>query len=276
MNILDYKNNYNSYLAIQNYDPELVIMITYKDSEKTILRTLKSIFDQISIQYRFMILLSDDNSIFSVKEILKDYLNSNIIKILCVNFNSTFLNRNFLIHVSRNLCRNLKIFIRLDSDDIFENKFVLKKICKYFFSTSFYFYLSQTRNACELLLCGNSLYQNNSKIQRINLATNLLRKKSYLLNRLEMMSEGKPEFELPSCNLVWSSKQNLLYPNLKSAEDHMLLINCLLFKKHSLYIEENELLAAYSLSGYTTNHNKKSNVYLESRRILLEYTKFYG
>lgn len=269
-------SNHIAYLAIKEYDPEIVIMVPYKNSEKTIYSTLDSIFDQLPIPYRFIILISDDNSICSAKEVVKTIYNNKIIQFLYANFNSTFLNRNYLISVSRYLCKNLKVLVRLDADDIFENKYVLKNICKYFFTSSFCFFKPTTRNTCELLLLGNSLYKSGIKIDRLNLATVDLKSKTYLKDRLFMMSLGKSEYELPSCNLVWSSSQTLTYPNLRSAEDHFLLIYCLLFKKRLLHIEENELLAGYSLSGNLTNTNKQKNYYLRARKILLEFINFYG
>ena len=256
--------NMNNLLNIEKLKvskARIAIVITAHNSIKTILLALESIYNQENCS-NYIILISDDCS--SDNLYTKLYGNLKDLKILYfkVNFRSVHKNRNYLLNLIYTYASNIEVIIRCDADDTFYDKFILSKIEKYFFTSS------TIRKKCNFLLGGNALYNNGQKTDNINLATNLLKNEEYLLNRLYLMSEDQSNYELPSCNFVFKKEAKLLYPNIKSAEDHFMLVNSLFkFKNSNFRIDEDFLLINYSLNGKLTSENK-NDIYLKNRKNL--------
>ncbi len=243
---------------------KIAILITAHNSTKTIFNTLQSIYNQENCG-DYIILISDDyssdNLDIKLHKILQDYR----IIYFIVNFRSVYKNRNYLLSLIYTHGYNTEIIIRCDSDDMFYDNFVLSKIEKSFFTSS------TIRKKCNFLLTGNTLYKNEKNTEKFNLATNLLKDKEYLLNRLYLMSQNQPEYELPSCNFIFKKEYKLLYPNIKSAEDHYMLVNSLIIHGNNNFrIDEDFISINYSLSGNLTYENKKTE-YLERRKNLYDF-----
>ncbi len=250
---------------IQKYSPDIVIMMPVKNVSKTIEKSIVSILSQVNITKKFLIVISDDNStddwIIKYNFLLK---NKNIV--LFNNcFNSVTTNRNFLINIIKNINKNCIVF-RLDGDDSLTSDNIIYRIEKKF-------QLQSNKKNIKLYLGGNYLFQQGVLLKKVNQASNQLLHQKYLLDQLYYMSKGISENELPSCNLVMTSELLDYYPNLKSAEDHLLLVKYLMFNKKYMYIDEELFYANYSLSGNMTNNNKKDMIYLESRERIFNFAE---
>jgi len=279
MNISPENNQAIAYL--QDYEPSIIVMMPVKNAKHLMNQSLLSLANQVGVTRKMLVLILDDHSQdnwendSNIKDILSDkrFL---IIK-PPTGFNSIHQNRNFLINFSKYYANNLEILLRLDADDFLAESNIIHIIENYFFSSTFYFYKPDTRTACHLLLMGNALSCDGLKLNRINCASNRLKKNNpYLLEQLDAMRYGVAEAELPSCNLIWQPEMPIKYPALKSAEDHLLLTHCLLTYKNQFYIEEEKLYANYSLSGSMTANNKRAEIYLQSRQFIFNYAANYG
>jgi len=264
---------------LQNYDPRIIIMMPVKNAKQAITQSLLSLANQVGVTRKILVLISDDQSQnnWGNESNIKDILSDQRFLMIKTRFNHIYQNRNFLINFSKFYAKNLEILLRLDADDFLEESNIIHTVEKYFFSSTFYFYKSDTRTACHLLLMGNALSCHGLKLNRINCAFNQLKNHQYLLERLSAMRYGISEAELPSCNLIWKPEMPIQYPALKSAEDHWLLTHCLLkYKNDDFYIEEEKLYANYSLSGNLTANNKRAEIYLQSRQFIFNDAFNYG
>ena len=240
---------------------KIAILITAHNSTKTIFNTLQSIYNQKNCS-DYVILISDDCSNDNLDKKLYKFLQDYKIIYFKVNFKSVYKNRNYLLSLIYKYGYTIEIIIRCDSDDMFYDNFVLSKIEKSFFTSS------TIRKKCNFLLSGNTLYKDEKNTEKVNLATNLLKDKKYLLNRLYLMSQNQSEYELPSCNFVFKKEYKLLYPNIKSAEDHFMLVNSLIIHGNNNFrIDEDFISINYSLSGNLTYENRKTE-YLKIRKNL--------
>ena len=243
---------------------KIAILIASHNSIKTIFNTLRSIYNQKNCG-DYIVLISDDYSSDNLNVKLYEILKNYRIIYFRVCFKSVYKNRNYLLNLIYRYGHNVEIIVRCDTDDIFYDDFVLSKIEKSFFTSS------TIRKQCNFLLSGNTLYRNGSNTNKVNLATNLLKDNTYLLNRLYLMSKNYSEYELPSCNFVFKKEYNLFYPNIQSAEDHFMLVDSLIkYKNSDFRIDEDFISINYSLSGRLTKKNKKTE-YLKRREDLYSF-----
>lgn len=269
---IDLSSYYSTLEKIKAFTPELVVMIPIKDGAQTIKRTLLSFLNQKGYSRRVMAIISDDNSQDNWRESSAELLKESLFSVVKTAQGSSYANRNFLLGLIRRTSSGIKAVIRLDSDDYFENSYVLRTVERQFFTSTHHLYRYSPPQSCNMLLLGNSLSRQGMREKSVNRALNSLKRESYLLERLEAMSRGYAEAELPSCNLVWSPETNLFYPPIKSAEDHFLLTDVLIkHKSYNLRIDEDELLVNYSLSGETTASNRQSRDYIRARKALFNY-----
>jgi len=251
-------NNLYNIKKLKLSKAKIAILITSHNSAKTILNTLQSIYNQKNCK-DYIVLISDDYSNDNLDKKLHEILKDFRVLYFKVNFKSVYKNRNFLLNLVYTYGYCIEIIVRCDSDDMFYDNYVLSKIEKSFFTSS------TIRKKCNFLLSGNTLYKNKKNTGNINLATNLLKDEEYLLNRLYLMSENQPKYELPSCNFVFKKKYKLFYPEINSAEDHFMLVDSLIkYKNNNFRIDEDFVSIHYSLSGNLTLENKK-NEYLKRR-----------
>jgi glycosyltransferase involved in cell wall biosynthesis len=257
-------NNFINCERLKVTSSKIAIVITSHNSSQTIFRTLTSILNQQNCK-DYIVLISDDCSIDNLEQKLEYLFKDKRILYFQVNFKSVYKNRNYLLSILYRYGVNIEVIVRCDSDDVFYDKFVLSKIEKLFFTQS------SIRKKCNFLLGGNILSQDGILLSKSNQATTQLFNDEYLLDRLCKMSHNKSEYELPSCNFIFSKNYYLFYPLYKSAEDHFLLVNSLIeHKNNSFRIDEDLMILNYSLSGNLTYENRQ-NIYLEKREKLYTF-----
>ena len=243
---------------------QIIICMPLKNAEKTLKKSVYSVLKQIKTKREIVLLVGNDNSIDNSMDILNDIANehSNIV-ILNVNFNSTYLNRNFLNNYVRVNFPNCALIGRLDADDTIINETAISQIEKLFDKYNF-----------DALMSGNKQIKNGAILQWENHPSKDLIKDDFLSKQLYLMAKGNTRAELPSCNTFIKPSVTTEYPNKKSAEDHWFSVFLLMQKKKlNIYIDEQLLYCVYSLDGFVTNDNKKTQDYTQSRIELYNFFK---
>ena len=252
--------------ALFNYNPkeQIVICMPLKNAEKTLEKSIYSVLKQKNTKREIILLIGNDNSTDNSEKILKEIASQNPnIVLLDVNFGNAYLNRNYLNEYARKNYPNCILIGRLDADDIIYNENTISEIEKLFDETHF-----------DVLICGNKQVKNGIILEWENKPNKKLLDDDFLLNQLFEMTQGNPKAELPSCNTFIKPTIKTEYPNKVSAEDHWFTVMLLMQKeKLNIVIEENLIYCYYSLDGSVTFSNKKTNVYIQSRKELYEFFK---
>ena len=125
------------------------------------------------------------------------------------------------------------------------------------------------------ILAGNSLCENGCILERKNFPSNRLMTTEGLLEATFGMSQGRPEAELPSCNLWLHRDMNVTYPAVPSAEDHWLVAFLLAQRADSGLLRPETLYACYTLGGQATLNARKLRNYRASRELLNNSVRYW-
>ena len=250
--------------AFFNYNPkeQIVICMPLKNAEKTAKNAIFSVLQQTNTKREIVLLIGNDNSTDNSETILNEIVSQNPnVVLLNVNFGNAYLNRNYLNEYARINYPNCVLIGRLDADDVIYNENAISEIEKLFDENNF-----------DVLMCGNKQVKNGTVLEWENKPSKKLLQNDFLLNQLFEMTQGNPKAELPSCNTFIKPTIKTEYPDKASAEDHWFTVLLLLQKeKLNILIDENLLYCFYSLDGFTTHSNKKTNNYIKSRNELYEF-----
>lgn len=248
-----------------NYNPpieQIVICMPVKNAEKTIKSSVNSVLKQTNTKREIVLLIGNDQSTDRTEDKLKEIVSENDnVYLLDVNFGKAYLNRNYLNDYARKNFPNCILIGRLDADDVIYNEHTIKQIEDLFDQHDF-----------DVLMCGNKQVRDGVVLDWENKPSRNLLNEDYLSNRLFDMSQGNPTAELPSCNTFIKPSVLIEYPDKESAEDHWFNVLLLLEKDHlKIHIDENLIYCLYSLDGMATNNNKKSALYIQSRKDLFQF-----
>lgn len=248
-----------------NYNPmeQIVICMPLKNAERTLKNAVFSVLQQINTKREIVLLIGNDNSTDNSETILNEIASQNPnVVLLNVNLKNAYLNRNYLNEYARTNYPNCVLIGRLDADDVIYTENTIREIEKLFDDNNF-----------DVLICGNKQMKNGIVLEWENKPSKKLLQDDFLLNQLFEMTQGNPKAELPSCNTFIKPTVIIEYPDKASAEDHWFTVLLLLQKeKLNILIDENLLYCFYSLDGFATHSNKKTNNYVLSRN---ELYKFY-
>lgn len=240
---------------------DIVFVVPVHNNEKTIKECINSILSQ-SCNMKISILILDDNSNDLWREkIDQEYYSGNIVIVSC-NVGSAWKIRNLAKMLVDQYFYRYSWLSRLDSDDTLVSDMVVSKMIKGI----------QKEYYNVLWVLASNLQNKNGLIvsETGNRATNNLLLDNELLKRLKGMSNGKFDYELPSCNLWLARGFDIYYPAVKSAEDHWLVTYLLIMYKEFGCLLPNVLHTNYSLSGATTKSNRKMHKYIKSRKKLYD------
>lgn len=259
-----YKKSLARAKAFFNYNPkeQIVICMPLKNAEKTAKNAIFSVLQQTNTKREIVLLIGNDNSTDDSETILKEIAlqNPNVV-LLNVNFGNAYLNRNYLNEYARTNYPNCILIGRLDADDVIYTENTISEIEKLFDENNF-----------DVLMCGNKQVKNRTVLEWENKPSKKLLQNDFLLNQLFEMTQGNPKAELPSCNTFIKPTIKTEYPDKASAEDHWFTVLLLLQKeKLNILIDENLLYCFYSLDGFATHGNKKTNNYVKSRNELYQF-----
>ncbi len=242
----------------------IVIGICATNETDTIHSAITSALNQQGLKRDLKLILSIDNGTDSLYEQISDFRDDPRIIFTQVSLGQAFMNRNHIIETSLIYFPQGCILGRLDADDVLCNNWVLSKIEKEWDAYN-----------PDVLLSGNMQRDESGIMPWINYADARLLDPDYLSSRLEGMAAGDATAELPSCNTFISNLLPIRYPAVQSAEDHWFTVLILSKKEEiKIHIAEQILYCVYSVTGQTTQINRISDSYQESRRNLLNHFIF--
>ncbi len=261
-----YKKSLERARAFFNYSPteQIVICMPLKNAEKTIEKSIFSVLNQKNTKREIVLLIGNDNSTDNSELILNKIVSQNAnVVLLNVDFSNAYLNRNYLNDYARTNYPNCILIGRLDADDVIYTEYTISQIENLFDENNF-----------DVLMCGNKQVKDGVILDWENKPNKQLLDDKFLSNQLFEMTQGNPKAELPSCNTFIKPKVNIEYPNKVSAEDHWFTVLLLLQKERiKILIDENLIYCLYSLDGFTTHNNKKTNSFRENRQQLCQFYK---
>lgn len=242
---------------------KIVIGVMVHDDSSTIRRCIQSIFNQRSLVRSLHVVIQDDDSHDDWQTKILDWRDSERLTIVHCKIGNVAQARTEINRYIVESFDNVALVGRLDADDEYASETALAEIERRF----------DIVDGADVILGGNFLRRGKlgPKLNRVNIACRSLLMRQCLLNRLQEMSQGIEEAELPSCNLFLSPNAIRPYPDFPSAEDHALLVHYLLRpNRYKIAIAEGCMPIVYSLGGSVTTHNRKSKDYINSRIKLYE------
>lgn len=250
--------------AFFNYNPaeQFVICMPLKNAERTIEKSVLSVLNQKNTKREIVLLIGNDSSTDNSEKILREIASQNAnVVLLNVDFGNAYLNRNYLNEYARLNYPNCILIGRLDADDMIYNENTISEIEKLFDDNNF-----------DVLICGNKQVKNGVVLEWENKPSKKLLQDKFLLNQLLEMTQGNPKAELPSCNTFIKPTVKAKYPDKASAEDHWFTVLLVLQKENlRILIDENLIYCFYSLDGFLTDSNKKTNNFKKSRNELYQF-----
>lgn len=242
---------------------QIILAMPAKNASKTIAQSIQSVLNQKGLKREVILVIGEDNSTDTTKEIVTTFLPNPQIKMVSIAIGTVYGVRNYLNNYIRTQFPNCVLIGRLDADDTLKSATTLSEIETLYDSIGF-----------DVLMAGNQQKKNNTILEWENRATEELLEDAYLLQRLKEMKEGNTKAELPSCNTFIRPTVQIEYPEKVSAEDHWFTIALLLHKKQlKIHIVPELLYCVYGLDGFETNTNSKNENYITSRTELYQYYK---
>ncbi len=239
----------------------IVIGMPLKNGALTLKRAVKSVLNQKKLKRNIILIIVNDNSTDNWEKEIQEYMYDSRIVIENVNFGKSYKVRNYLHSYIRENFPNTDYIGRLDADDYIVDETTLSEI-----------EIIMDKYNPDVVMSGNKLSINNKIIDRVNIADKKLLDFNFLKQKLEQMSKGNSDGELPSCNTFIKPSVFVDYKEIESAEDHWFTVDLLLNKdKYKIHIADKILYSVYSLSGSLTNNNRSKNKYIQSRKLLLQY-----
>ena len=256
--------------AIREVDPELVVVTPVHNSSETIRAAVESVVMQRDVRGKVLHLVIDDGSDDDWLSKLGEAVDGRPTICFSTVFGGAVFARNTALDLVRRSAPRTRFIVRLDTDDIFWDSTVLRRI-EHAFRRSVFSVRCGLRRPGQVLIGSNVQRRNGTVLPRPNLATGSLLDPDRLLDRLDGMAAGEPAAELPSCNVVIGPDVPATYPNVSSAEDHWLTVGLLLDPRVLVQVDEDLMHSSYSLSGALTRSNQRRDAYRRSRQALRRF-----
>jgi len=170
--------------------------------------------------------------------------------------------RNTILEFVEKEVTNAEWVARMDGDDRFATPTSLAVAVK----------AAETTNV-NYVIGGNNVLDNKGKIKRVNYASENLKNPQWVLDRLESMANYTAPNEIPSCNLLVAAKSGIRYPNMKSAEDHWLVVDLLINKPEQVTIIPELLFTDYTENGEVSQIERTRGRHQSSRVALANAAK---
>ena len=258
---------YDGSAELTAYDnlENIAIGVATHNGAKTIRRCLSSILRQEGCRRHIKVVIGADSSTDDWRNEVSDILDELDEVVLTLSFENVVKTRNEINNYILSKIENVRFLGRLDDDDVYASDDVLKRIEEVF--DSFH---------PDVVIGGNGYLQDSAIIDCENMKNERLVDIDYLHSRLEGMTAGRPECELPSCNLFVIPASAIPYPSYNSAEDHYLTLYYLMHQEaYKVIVTDDIKVAYYNLSGNITKKNKSGSSYLAIRkRFLIDFEDF--
>lgn len=242
---------------------KVIVGITIHNQRDFIRASLQSALAQEIEGGQVGIIVLDDSSTDEWELEVTELLLDSRVLVIDGNCGSPSHSRNAILDfVDQNL-ENTTWVARLDADDVLDNPLSVSSL------------VIEAERVDALFAIGSNHLVIDGVVQtHSNIANpDVLLNHSKLMNFIERFCTGKGENELPSCNLLLKTHSGFRYPLVKSAEDHWLVAQLLMFYQKRAAIVRMPIYARYSLSGAVTDTNRTNGKWQLAREQLLETTK---
>ncbi|MBW3164592.1 glycosyltransferase family 2 protein [Ferrimonas balearica] len=240
----------------------IVIAIAIHNQAKCLERALRSALEQtVIISQQATILILDDRSTDDWAIHNTKLLSHPSIAIIEGHCGSPARARNALLDFVDEHFQSQWV-CRLDADDQLATPHSVEALCS----------AGDKANA-QYVIGSNALELNGQRLSRLNIADpEILLNRANLTRFVRAFCLGDQKQELPSCNLALATHTGYRYPNMRSAEDHCLVAELLMFHPEQGHIVPSPLYAVYTLSGRDTQQNQRNRSWQTQRERLAHRT----
>lgn len=240
----------------------IIIGIGLHNQADTLARALISAISQtVVIERKARIIIVDDQSTDNWQSCCAELLSHPSVTVISAFCGSPARMRNQILDYAAT--SKAKWVARLDADDAFDNLKSVESL-----------WVKGEAKQVDFVLGSNRLILDGKTLPQINIADpELLLNPHKLVAFIDDFCRGKVSNELPSCNLLISTKVTERYPNIRSAEDHWFVTRLLLLPRFTGEVVSYPCYAIYTLGGTDTQSNKKKDLWKEQRQRLAYVAK---
>lgn len=240
----------------------ILIGIGLHNQANSLARALLSAISQtVVVECKAQIVIVDDQSTDNWRGYSEELLSHPSVTILSAACGSPARMRNQILDYAATT--SAKWVARLDADDVFDNTKSVESL-----------WIKGEEKQVDFILGSNRLVQDGNLLLQTNIADpKILLNPDKLLTFINGFCNGKSSNELPSCNLLLSTKVTERYPNIRSAEDHWFVTRLLLLPQFTGEIISYPYYARYTLEGTDTQSNKNKDVWKVQRQRLAYVAK---
>lgn len=241
--------------VIRAFAPAVVVGMPMRNAERTVVRAVTSVLDQVGVDGGLLLVVMDDGSTDGSVRALGVFSSDPRIVIAQGRWGAAWRVRNALLDAVDEAAPTCRLICRLDADDVLWGPHVLRGVVRELEQLTSY--PGRGRRVEPVAwLGGNALEAGGQRLGRVNLADTRLATKRGVYERLLGMSSGDASAELPSCNLALRPGLGVRYAPVVSAEDHWLVAGLLSRFAAGVRLAPDALYCAYSLTGALTQENK--------------------
>ena len=243
----------------------MIIAMPLHNQAKTLRAALDTALAQkLSVGHCAIVLLDDQSTDDWCNEI-HDILHHPALITLSGQCGTAASARNAILDFIESDLPNARWIARLDPDDLLCSEVSVESLrCA-----------GEDRSA-KFVLGSNFLSHKGDPVFPDNIANpDMLLDRKRLTKFIEAFCLGQASNELPSCNLLIRSGQGIRYPILKSAEDHWLVAQLLMFRPECAAIVPHPVYCRYFLKGAATTSNERSGAHRQTRESLARAAKVW-
>lgn len=239
---------------------EVVIGIPFRNAAQTLRRSIESALAQELAEGHCVIVILDDQSSDAWMNDVGDLLDHPAMIHVTGHCGSPAQARNAVLDFIETELPQARWIARLDADDCFSSAGAVEAL------------RSEGESKDALFVIGSNDLVCNGEVQDSpNIANpEVLLSPSRLVEFIHAFCAGQSRHELPSCNLLLRSGSGFRYPLLRSAEDHWLVAQLLVFKSERAAVVPTPLYCRYTLKGSATSANTRSGAHKKTRTKLIE------
>ena len=236
----------------------VVIAMPLHNQARTLRAALESALAQKLSSGHCAIVLLDDQSTDDWQHEAQDLLCHPAVIVLQAHCGTAAHARNAILDFVESELPGAKWIARLDPDDLLCAELSIDSLR-----------LAGERRDASFVIGSNYLIQHGKPVYPDNIANpDILLDREKLAKFIEDFCLGRANNELPSCNLLIRAGRGIRYPLLKSAEDHWLVAQLLMFRPEQAAVIPYPVYSCYTLEGATTTGNQRSGAHHQTRERL--------
>ncbi len=228
---------------------EVVIGICVRNQAKNLPSALASAMTQQVVQDgKGVVVILDDASGDNWHAAVSDWLADPRVVVVSAVCGTAARARNALLDWVDSELPAARWVARLDADDQFADRTAVSALME-----------AGEQAEASFVLGSNHLAVGGARLPQSNIAQpSVLQDRERLVAFIEAFCLNGQQQELPSCNLLLQTGTGVRYPDTRSAEDHWLVAELLMFDGHRGIVVPYPVYAVYSLGGTVTKLNRRS------------------